>query len=271
MSETNVFTPVNHDTAPAVSENPLLGQEHSLDAARETALRNLLPYDYDDAKQSGLIDLFYHDEHTDGLLHTLAGGMRTGESGDGFVSEGYHHEPSGEQHWPHVKTGDDSMPATYVDRSHLESANSNERAKYREFPLEPYQAQVVINGVKKAAIHRHEQTGELSRVAAKNTMFPKEYDAYMVLRAIQDAYNNHDPAAEVLSEDATGAPVLVFTGQAPLLDGKSSMPIRIVADAESRKIKTAIPIAKRRPGIMKLSDEQANQLIAGNLYKPKDD
>lgn len=237
---------------------------------REEVLRDLLPYDYDYAKDAGLVDMFYYDAKTgeDGLLHTLAGNTRTGEGG--FISEGYHHEESGETAWPKVVDEHGvARPTTRVDRSHLEDANSQERRKYREYPFEPYQGQVVINGLKKMSVHIDPETGARSIVPAKNTMFPQEYDALAVMQTARAAYENRDTATEQLTQDSNGDPVIVSVGYAPMMDGKSQMPVKLVMDAESLKIKSAIPVTKRKPGVMKLTPEQADELIYGDLRKPR--
>ncbi len=235
---------------------------------REAMLRDLLSVDYDQAVQEGLIDMFQVDAATgnDGLLHTLTGGVVTTTHG-GIVPEGFHHEPSAKAVWPHVTNGSGSKPVTYVDRSHLESANSSERAKYREFPFEPYQGQVVIGGLKKYSVHKNAETGEAKLAPAKNTMFPKEYDEYMVLRSVKEAYDNRDRENEFTSKDVDGHDVIVAQGDSIMMDGKSKMPIRLVLDAQTGKIRTAIPITKRKPGIMKLTSEQAEALIFGDLLK----
>jgi len=231
---------------------------------RDAVIRELLPYDYDFAKEKGLIDMFYYDPNTgeDGLMHTLGGNLRTAPTG-AFVAEGFHHEPSAEAVWPTVTTKNGAQLVTRVDRSHLETANSQERAKYREFPLEPYQGQVVINGLRKMAAHRDEVTGETKLVPAKNTMFPSEYDALVVMQSVKSAYETRDRTKEIRSKNVDGKDVIVAQGNATLLDGKSQMPIRLILDAETEKVMSAIPVTKRKPGIMKLTKEAADQLIYG--------
>lgn len=245
-------------------EQQTLAQE-----AREGVLRDLLPTDFDYAQEAGLIDRFYYDANTgeDGLLHTLAGNLRTAADGS-FVAEGFHHEPSAEIVWPSVMAASgESQPVTRVDRKHLEDADSETRREFKEFPLEPYRAQVAIDGLAKYAIHRNKETGEAKLARAKNSMFPKEYDALAVMQAIRIAQDTRDPSQDIPSKNVEGRDVLVADGSAPLMDGTSQMPIRMILDAETGKVMSAIPKTKRKPGIMKLTDKQAEQAIFGSLYK----
>lgn len=231
-------------------------------------MRELLSVDYDQAVQEGLIDMFQMDKDTgkDGLLHTLTGNIVTSMQG-GIVAEGFHHEPSAEILWPHTATEEGAEPITYVDRTHLEGASSSERAKYREFPFEPYQGQVVIGGLKKYSVHKNAETGESKLAPAKNTMFPRGYDEFMVLRSVKEAYDNRDRENEFASKDVDGNDVIVSQGESIMMDGRSKMPIRLVLDTKTNKIRTAHPVTKRKPGIMKLTSEEAEALIFGDMIK----
>lgn len=235
----------------------------SQEAAREQTLQALMPNSYDlaYAKDAGLVDMFYFDPQTgeDGLVHTLAGSIRQGTDGS-FIAEGFHHEPSGAAVWPEVATESGPLPSTRVDRTHLDDLPSKKRAGFKEHPLEPYNAKVIVNGLGKHAIRADAETGEITVAAAKNTMYPKEYDAMAVLQAIKAAYGNRDRQQDQAIEDGDGRRKIVSEGEAILLDGKSTMKIRLVLDADTEKIITAIPIAPQRPGVMRLTNEEADNL-----------
>lgn len=257
MTETLTTAPPQHED----QAQPEI-QAFAPGASREIVLRKLLPYDYDYARDNGLIDMFYYNQQTgeDGLLHTLSGSIRPGEEG-AFIAEGFHHEPSAEAAWPRVIDDRGVRPTTRVDRAHLESAPSNERAKYREFPLEPYQARVAVNGLVKVALHKDPETGKTKFAVAKNSMFPKEYDALAVMQTISQAYQNREAESDYAAQDAHGRDVIVTKGSALLMDGESRMSVSMVLDRETGKIVSAMPLTKRKPGIMKLSPEQADELI----------
>jgi len=229
-------------------------------AHRESVVKDLLGMDYDYAKESGLVDMFYYDPVTgeDGFMHTFGGNLRN--TPNGMVEPlGYHHEPSGEAIWPktiHPETGE-TQPTTRVHREHLASLNNRERARFKEHPLEPYRAQVVIGGLTKYAPFR--ENGETTYAPARSSMFPKEYDALPVMQSIRAAMSDPERTVEPSVNDE-GVPVTVVQGNAKLLDGKTDMPVRMVLDAQNGKIRTAIPIIKNRPGYMKLTPEQAAQV-----------
>lgn len=231
---------------------------------REENLRRLLPYDYDYAEDSGLIDMFYYDENTgeDGLIHTLAGEVVTGEGG-GFVGEGFHHEDSGGIVWPTVIDKHGVRPMTRVDRSHLETANSEERAKYREFPFEPHLARVVIGDLVKRSVRLDPKSGEYITTPAKNAMYPKEYDALAVMQAVRMARESRDPSTDIMVKSPKGRDLIMSRGKALLLDGESTMDIKLMLDPSTEKVISAYPITKKRPGIMKLTEERVQELIYG--------
>ncbi|HSX32580.1 MAG TPA: hypothetical protein VLF43_04920 [Candidatus Saccharimonadales bacterium] len=241
----------------------------STEGAREAVLRKLLPLDYDYAKQSGLIDMFTYDPERgeDGLLHTLAGNLRTGKDG-GVIPGGYHHEASADAAWPAVKneqTGE-AQPSTYVDRSHMKGANSDRRRRYKEWPLEPYATQVVLNGLVKYEERQDPNTGAIVAAPARNAMFPKEYDALAVMQTIRSAMENRDPVNDRKSVSDIGEQVLVNDSGALLMDGKTVMPVRLVMDGDGKRVKTAMPILPRKPGFMKLDPEQAQQHVVSGQW-----
>lgn len=246
---------------------------HVQAAAREAALRQILPpLDYADAERMGLIDMFEYDPDRglDGLLHTLAGDVSTGSSG-GIIPGGFHHEESGALAWGEVRTNNGSKRfITRVDRDHLVDADAKGRRKYLERLGEPYLARIAIGDRPKYAAHEDPKTGEITLEAAKNTMYPKEYDALAVLQAIRIAFEGRDPANDRMATASTGQTVIVNESEVPLIDGKSAMTIRLVIDAATNKIKTAIPVIKKKGGIMNLTGQQLNSHITYGMIDSKE-
>lgn len=223
---------------------------------REARLQQLLGVDYDYAHEAGLVGLFDYDPKTgeDGLMHTLAGEIDTGH-GDVAIPGGFHHEASGKV-WGMVSGPDGSeRPANRVERGHLEEANSAHRKKYRERPAEPYLAQVALQDRPKMAFTQGVD-GTMYVEPAKNAMYPKEYDALAVMQAVRMAYESSDPAAARPGVDGRGRPVLINDGRATLIDGVSTMPIRLVINPENKRLRTAYPLIRGKTGIMNLTEEQ---------------
>lgn len=264
MSETLTHTPGTPPEASRPPEvQPVVPEAVSSEtieqniANREKVVKDLLGVDYDYAKETGLVDMFYYDPVTgeDGLAHTLGGNLHTNT--DGMTeATGFHHEPSGESMWPTTINPEtkEVQFSTRALRQHLESLNNKGKEPYREYPLEPYRSQVAIGGYTKYA--QLKKGDQVVMAPARNSMFPKEYDVLPVLQSIRTAMN--DPERTVQSTvNEEGIPVTVVQGNAKLMDGKTAMPVRMVLDAETGKIRTAIPMVKNRPGYMKLTPEQA--------------
>jgi EndoU nuclease-like protein len=220
---------------------------------REARLRTLLGMEYDYARESGLVDYFDYNPTTgeDGLVHTLAGD--TDVLG---IPGGFHHEESGKQLGGVVtdEAGNERY-ATRVDREHLETAKSSTRRWYRHRPGEPYIARIAINDRTKLSVHKTPE-GKSTLEPAKNAMFPKEYDALAVLQAVRQAYHTSDIPNARHAIDDRGRPALVTEGQAVLIDGKTTMPIRLVLNPDTYRVRTAIPIISGKHGLMDLTDEQ---------------
>jgi hypothetical protein len=232
---------------------------------REAALRRLLPYDYDYAKDNGLIDMFYYDPDTgeDGLMHTLAGQTVVNKDG-AHVSQGFHHEPSAEYIWPELVDNEgQTRVSTRVERDHLNTMSADKRRQFKQYPYEPYKAQVVINGLRKMTIMTDPKTGKRTLTWARTTMYPHEYDALVVMQAVRMAYEGRNTENDELTEDENGQAALVNVGQAVLIDGKTPMNIRLIMDPATHKIKTAIPTMPNKPGVMKLTQEQADKYAFG--------
>lgn len=234
---------------------------------REDALKRLLWVDYESAVQDGLIDMFYYDPDTgeDALLHTLTGDVKYAPDNEPY-SRGFHHEPSAALLGRTIVSEHGVHPATFVDRSHVGLGKSGRKNRYREYPLEPYAGQVVVGGLKKRALGKDED-GSPAWLPARNSMYPKEYDAYMILKMIRQAYDSRDQGAEKVTVNNHGEKIIDTTGVTLLMDGESQLPIRMILDADSGKIKTAHPIIATKPGTMRLTQEQADLLIYGNLLK----
>jgi hypothetical protein len=246
-------TPDTH-LPPSVIETMPHDREQQIRALLDPAIEiqgNTYGYgNYEFAKDTGLIDMFYFNPTTgeDGVLHTLSGIEIKGRNGE-RVLQGFHHEPSAQAIWP--VSDQEGLSPTRVDRRHLEQLNSKKRYKHREFPYEPYKAKVYIDNAKKLTEEKNPETGEVTIVETNNGMFPKEYDALAVLQSIRQAYNNR--VSENSTQNHDGSAVRVIEGYAPMLDGKSLMKLRIVLDPESDKIRSAMPV-DIKPGAMKLSE-----------------
>jgi hypothetical protein len=240
--------------------------ETAIPAAREASLRQLLPgTDYDDAVRLGVVDMFEYNPETgeDGLVHTLAGIITPGEDG-AYVLEGFHHEESGNQHWGRVPG--DSRYATRVETEHLETEPGSKRRRYERFPAEPYLGQVAIGDRPKYTFVDDPKGGGKKLVRTNNTMYPQAYDGMAVLRTIQVAYEGRDPRQDQPAVSQKGEPVLVNTSSAPMIDGKTPMEIRLVMNAETGRIKTAVPIIRgSKPGAMKLTDDELRQHMTYGL------
>ena len=258
---------------------PVIYEKPQPDTHRDEVLRQLLPYDYDYAQQEGLIDLFYYNPLTgaDGLIHTLAGDKKAvpmpetekqGEANNGLV-EGFHHEPSGEIVWPTIVDENGAYPSTRVDRSALGAMTGKKRKKFKEYPFEPYTApRVVIKGLVKYSLQPDAANPEDRKVPVRNSMYPNEYDTLAVMQAIKQAYLSRDPAEDIdIGVSESGMKMLLAEGHAVLIDGKTPMRIRMILEADSKRVLTAIPIVGSTPGLMKLEAKDADSHIYGNLLK----
>jgi hypothetical protein len=256
----------------AIAPPPMEALPTHVDAPdRENVLHELLPYDYDYAKESGLIDMFDYDPATgdDGLLHTLAGNTETGPNG-AVLPHGFHHEESGRVVWGMVRDqAGNERPVTRVERGHLETANNATRRRYAERLAEPYMGHVAIGDRKKMAVRRNPDTGEVSFEATPSAMYPKEYDALAVMQAVRQAYENRDRAFDRETVDHRGDRILINEGQAVLIDDKSTMTIRLVINPKNMKIKSAFPSGLKRSGIMNLTEEQFREHMTYGMSRQR--
>lgn len=244
-------------------------ETHPLIGDRTEILKTLLPYDYEYALDSGLIDLFDHNPQTgvDGLLHTLAGSIDTGAGGSKIAS-GFHHEESG-RIWGQVLDDQGARRwLTRVDRDHLEQANSATRRQYRERLAEPYLAHVVVKGQAKVSISKDPETQKVTLEPVKSSMYPKEYDALAVMQAVRIAYENRNPTEDQISVDHAGNKVLVGQGTVPLIDGKTPMPIRLIINPNNMKVITAVPLTGGTKALMGLRETDLQHHITyGHMPK----
>jgi hypothetical protein len=231
-------------TEPTVSSSHVQTGEDLKPIYRDTILQDLLGTDYEHAKETGLIDAFYYNEDTgeDALLHVLSGDIVMGENGAN-IPQGFHHEPSARD------------KRTFVDREHLQGANNAHRRLYREFPYEPYPAQVIIDGFAKRSLQLKDD-GQTEIVPAKSGMFPKEYDALAVMKTIVEARDSRDKEKDVIDLDDK---VKLAQASAVLLDGETTMKLRLVLDGATEKVITAFPLNSKRSGLMNLTREETRE------------
>lgn len=232
-----------------------------MDAAREAELRRLLDPpvtdhygkslsygNYDYACSSGLIDEFAHDPEKgyDGLMHILVGQAR---KADGKMEVGGFH----------INHDPDYVGEVYhnaEDRSDIDAMSGKHRRQYIVRPFEPRKAQVVVSGYKKDRFETDKE-GKQRPVRLGSTMFPAEYDPLAALQAIRIAKNSRDRSADIVSPGKIEA-----VGMAPMIDGKTQMPIRLIMTSDE-KIITAYPRVKEA-GYMKLSHQAVQEVLYGN-------
>jgi hypothetical protein len=251
MSEALQILPKPEITAPqipAFDQLRELPEQTPSTPERDGHLQELLGVDYDYAQESGLVDMFDYrpEEGIDGLMHTLAGDVETG---------GFHHEPSGEVLGTVTLPGGQEVPAREVDRTHLEGANSAHSRWYAERPAEPYLAKIALDGRPKMQITKAPD-GTEHLMHTRNAMYPKEYDALGVMQAVKQAVNSVDESKSRESVDSYGEPVIVAQGEATLIDGTSKMPVRLILNGETKRVKAAFPMVSGKKGIMNLDQEQ---------------
>lgn len=253
--------------SPPVIERPAVQQpeqvprpEQTQNEVREERLKKLFGLEYGYVESSGLADLFYYNPETgeDGLVHTLAGDADPSEGGVA-IPGGFHHEESGKI-WGTItdpETGEE-RDTTRVEREHLEAGNSEYRKRFRERRAEPFLAHVAIADQPKMALTK-DKKGDTHFGPAKVAMYPKEYDSLAVMQTVRTAYENFDPAEAREGINDRGNPVLIVQGKAILIDGVTTMPIRMVLDKETKKIMTAHPIISGKAALMNLTEDQMVQ------------
>jgi hypothetical protein len=237
--------------APAEAPNPVLEnippivQEAGRFLGHNAVLRVLLderyitpespldPGNYETARDSGLLDAFYFDPKTgqDAIVHILSGDTWTdSETGAQRVS-GFHHETSTLS----ADTG------ANLERVAKREEEGKAKGKFDRYPYEPYRTYVDVEGYRRDS---------------PNTMFPSEYDGLAVLQTIKKAWDTRDSANY---KDASSPDNVMVDVDAPLLDGETTFPVRLILDRKTEKIISAMPLVKKQ--LMDLSDQD----IQGHL------
>jgi hypothetical protein len=183
------------------------------------------------------------------------------------VVEGFHHEDSAQHIWPEVQHEDGSTkPVTYADVRYAAGLTGKEAKAFRQYPLEPYAAAVAVNGLAKYAAIKggaNNTSEEVHIKRAKSSMFPKEYDALAVMQTVRIAMENRNSEADKEVTDIHGRQVVLSEGTAPLLDGKTPMRVRLILEPGTDKVRGAFPLLPSNPGIMKLTQHEADAHIYG--------
>jgi hypothetical protein len=234
----------------------------------EDQLRSLFPYDHEYVRDSGLLDIFYCDKSKglNGLLHTLVG-VTISDGYGGVKVEGFHHGPSAEalapiSPWERNRYGD-AVPMTRVTtQEEIPNPDAAQSKKYQHNRFEPENARVKVAGYDKVTLDTDPVTGERTLIRpVKNSMYPSDYNTLAVLLTIKAAYDGRDESADKVSRSAGLGDVLVNDAQVQLIDGKSTMKIRLVMDPTTKKIHTAIPVVKP---VMNLSEDGVERVLTGD-------
>ncbi len=228
-------------------------------AARMAVLSDLMPLDVDDAaKEGGILDSFVFDPETgeDGALHILTGNTKTTRRG-AVITGGFHHAPSAWAAWPNV-----------ADEHGNVAPSTRTTKEYGWRPFEPYNAEVMLNGSEKKVLVRDNVTGQARVVESSSSMFPKEYDAYMVLKGVHEAAKGRNRQHDRV-EYSGGRAVISNTGKMRLVDGSKRMNVQLVLDKATGKIITAYPlIPKKIPPYMPKGEAQ-QQVFTEKGYRKK--
>ncbi|HTE21473.1 MAG TPA: EndoU domain-containing protein [Candidatus Limnocylindria bacterium] len=194
----------------------LLDEPYATDASPEHP-GNDIPGNYETAVKTGLLDAFYYDLETgqDAILHILAGDTWEDPKTGARQVGGYHHEPSA------------LLPTTSVDTERM-ARKGGGSGRLAHHPFGTYKNYVVVDGFRKKQL---------------NTMFPSEYDAFAVLQTIKLARDNRDTSQD---KEANNPKYVYNDVEMPLLDGRTTVNVRLVMDGESRQIITAMPLGAGR-------------------------
>lgn len=266
------------ETAPLVSpqaESPPQPEVFSdaLTEERKATLRLLLPeadceYVIDeyaaDPANSKLLGRFYYDEATgrDALVHILGGEIKVSKDG-AMVPKGFHHRASGEALWGHERKADgEVVPLTRVDQVVNAEGAPAERQR-----MEPYVAHVAVNGQVKTMLRKTSKPRRTVIETGKSSMFPDEYDALTVMKAISIAYDNTDATKDKLQQVPGFAPLIMKEGTVPMIDGKTPMTIRMFIDQASQKIVAAMPLLKGQQSMNLSENDMWHYLTYGHVAK----
>lgn len=232
-----------------IIEAPIISPEERGDVLRHVLddLGTPGSYEYATSKESGhLLDAFEYNPETgkDAVLHILSGNVVRFPDTGATVTEGFHHEASA------------LVPDTYVD--HERVARHKNRRPFRQNPFEPYQTEVKIHGMEKGEFVRDDE-GEIEFVGSRSTMFPKEYDALAVLVTVKRARDEYLRMHGKLEGDE---PVVADT-RVKLLDGESTMGVRLILDPKTGKIIAALPqtTPNGQPAMKNVSIKAINEYL----------
>jgi hypothetical protein len=132
--------------------------------------------------------------------------------------------------------------------------------------MEPYLAKVAIDDRPKMEFTTAAD-GSQYLAQTRAAMYPREYDALGVMQAVKQAVDTQDKTAARQSVDAHGEPVIVTKGEATLIDGVSKMPIRLILNADTGRVKTAFPMISGKNAIMDLTPDEMWRHATGKRHK----
>ena len=228
--------------AASIEANP----EHLADLHPEKLVEELIEItgaDYEYAKDSGLLDRFFHEDRADGaIIHILIGNQE--EKGFG----GGHHDAS-------IGRVPDSR-AAIVDKDSLSDTSklgktTKKNLKRKAEDWAPGRKLVSIHGQLRTELNEKNQ----ERLVA-SSVFPESMDAFSTLRMITHAFDN---SAEAEVHDG----IKVVEKNIELPNG--DMRLKIIADTETDKIITAYPVPKHSTAVtpdeeqVKAWQEQTNK------------
>jgi hypothetical protein len=200
---------------------------------REVLLQMLLNEDeYKEAKEGGLDQLFHHDDESgkDSLRHILCGEL----SGDQRIPKGFHHVPSANK--MSLEDGYGNL-LTRIERVVDSAGNEIERPSGL-----PYSAEVVVDGKEKETLRRSKtRRAETELVRSISTMFPDEMSPLEIMKSINTAIHNADPAHDKVAKIPNGRAYYNLVGTVPLDEGNYNMGVCVSMDLETMTVVTAFP------------------------------
>lgn len=235
------MTTVPTFTSPAAANlAPHLNSPEAVIASREELLHDLLsPADYAHVKETGLDKLFQLDPETgrDALRHIFKGEL----IGERRTPSGHHHRDQTEK----------ANPLTSIDEVVDRAGNPIPRPL-----MEPYRAFVTVDGQEKARNLFNKATGKMESVRGMNSMWPDEYDPYMIMNTIKRVVENSDEKQDVIQKKGDKW-YYNLIGKVPLIDGTSEMAVKVHLDFDTMTVITAYPLPNQTDNL-NLTPEQAD-------------